>query len=160
LQVFNKNYVRIPIRIIALGVALALIYYYLRYINLFNMLFWRPSGTLDLLNEKSAHIAAKVYLYFILVIYMTGLPHIISTTYFLIICRAPQSNLWGLLIVGFSIFPVHFVVIAGTSDDAYLQNTILQFIHMLIILSPIVYWKKKGMDEKFLNALESSAQKV
>ena len=155
MQVFNKSYIRLPIRIIALGVALALSYYYLRLIYLFDMQFWRSHGSF----EESANIASTVYLYFIYVIYMSGLPHIISTIYFLIICRAPQSNLWGLLIVAVSIFPIHLFFINGLSD-LFLQNTILQFIQLLIIFCPIIYWKKKRMDKKFLNSLESTTHMV
>ena len=148
MQVFNKNYVRIPIRIIAWGAALVIGYYYSTLLYISNMTFWEPT-TYDIL----ANIASKIYQYFVFVIYGSGLPPMISAVYFLIICRAPQSNLWGLLIVGLSIFPVHLIIF-------HWPNPILQLIQLLLTYYPIAYWKRKRMDENFMNALEGSAQKV
>jgi hypothetical protein len=142
LKVFNKNYVRIPIRIIALGVALTLACYYFALLYGFNREFQRFPGF-----GGSANIASKVYLYFNIVIYRSGLPPMISAVYFLVICRAPQSNLWGLLIVGLSIFPVHLIVF-------HWPNPILQIIQLLLTFYPIAYWKRKRMDDKFLQESE------
>jgi len=143
LKTSSKKNPRTAIGIFSLGVGIIIICYYLFLLYGLNVEFQEFSGL-----EESASIAKIFYSYFTYVIYLAGLPPLILVTYFLIICRAPKSNLWGLLIVGISIYPVHIFAFAS-SGGTVVETTIVQSIPLLLALFLIFYWMKKGVEEKF-----------
>jgi len=143
----KKKYYRIAVRIVSLAVALLIIGLYFLVLYVFSVTFEQNSKF-----QEINSFFLKVYYILDHGIYRgilgIGLPPIILTIYFLIVCKAPKSNLWGMLIVCISIFPIHYVLFFYMDADTLVVVTI-QFAQLLFTFYLIAYWKEKGVEEKF-----------
>ena len=149
---FKIIFQRHSIRAIAIIVALSLIWFYCNTLYVFSVTF-QTHPSFQILEN----IILKLYYIFNYGIYIGGLPPVILAIYFLILCKAPKSNLLGLLIVALSIFPIHFVV-AFTMSGSPSQFVPLQFGQLLITFYLIAYWKEKGIEKNF--RMESQKNKA
>ena len=135
-------------RILSLSSGFILILAYLGSLYVFSVTFQNHPKFQDINN-----LFLKVYYVFNYGVFMSGLPPVILAIYFLILCKAPKSNLWGLLIVGLSILPIHLVVFFSMAGKPS-QFVPLQFGELLITFYLIAYWKGKEVEEKFKKELE------
>lgn len=139
---------RYAIRIVAIIMALLLICFYLNTLYVFSVTFQNHPNF-----QKLENLFLKIYYIFNYGLFLGGLPPVILAVYFLILCKALKSNLWGLLIVAVSIFPIHFVVAFAMSGSPS-QFAPLQLGELLITFYLIASWKKKGVEKKFKEDLK------